>query len=66
VKVALPSEKVAEALEQLSKLDANAGLLSKAVSLIDMRVQGQMTVSVLEITNTKVTAPLGEKLAQKQ
>jgi cell division protein FtsQ len=66
VKVALPSENVAEAIEQLNKLDTDAGLLSKAVSLVDMRVQGQMTVSVVEITNTKVAAPVGEKLAQKQ
>ncbi len=66
VKVALPAENMAEALGQLNKLDADAGLLSKAVSLVDMRVQGQMTVSVLEITNAKVAAPLGEKLVQKQ
>ena len=66
VKVALPAENVDEALGQLNKLDAEAGLLSKAVSLIDMRAPGQMTVSVIEITNTKVPAPVGEKLAQKQ
>jgi cell division protein FtsQ len=66
VKVALPAENVDEALAQLNKLDVQAGLLSKAVSLIDLRSPGQMTVSVVEITNTKVTASAGEKLAQKQ
>ncbi|MDE2445799.1 MAG: cell division protein FtsQ/DivIB [Alphaproteobacteria bacterium] len=66
VKVALPAEGVGEALAKLSKIDADTGLLSKAVSTVDMRIAGQMTVSVIEIANAKKDEPVGEKLVQKQ
>jgi cell division protein FtsQ len=66
VKIALPVEGVAEALGQLSKIDADTGFLSKAVSTVDMRIAGQMTVSVIEIADPKKAEPAGEKLVQKQ
>ncbi len=66
VKIALPVEGVSEALAKVSGLDADAGLLSKAIREIDMRIPGQMTVSVIEIVDQKKSEPTGDKLVQKQ
>lgn len=66
VKIALPSEGVADALAKVSRLDADAGLLSKAIREVDMRIAGQMTVKVIEIVDPKKTEPTGDKLVQKQ
>ena len=66
VKIALPESGVSEALAKVSELDASSGLLSKAISQIDLRLPGQMTVSVIEIVDTKKPVPTGDKLVQKQ
>ena len=66
VKIALPVEGVADALAKVSQLDSDAGLLSKAIREIDMRIAGQMTVKVIEIVDPKKTEPIGAKLVQKQ
>ena len=66
VKIALPVEGVSDALAKLSQLDAVLGLLSKAIREVDMRIAGQMTVSVSEIVDPKKTEPAGTKLVQKQ
>ncbi len=66
VKIALPVEGVVEALAKVSQLDADAGLLSKAIREIDMRIAGQMTVKVIEIVDAKKTEPSGDKVVQKQ
>lgn len=66
VKIALPVEGVTEALAKVSQFDADAGLLSKAIREIDMRIAGQMTVKVIEIVDPKKTEPAGAKMVQKQ
>ena len=66
VKIALPVEGVADALAKVSQLDADAGLLSRAIRELDMRIAGQMTVKVIEIVDPKKTELTGTKVVQKQ
>ena len=66
VKIALPVESVADALAKVSQLDADQGLLSKAIREIDMRIAGQMTIKVIEIVDPKKAEPTGDKLVQRQ
>jgi len=66
VKIVLPAAGVSEALATLNQVETETGLFAKAVSKIDMRVQGQMTVSVIEIVDPKKPAPTEDKLVQKQ
>ncbi|MDE2383235.1 MAG: FtsQ-type POTRA domain-containing protein [Alphaproteobacteria bacterium] len=48
VKVALPEEGVRQALQTVWNLDQQQAILSKGISMIDMRLPGQMTVQVAE------------------
>ncbi len=48
VKVALPEEKVAEALQTVWRADQSQALLAKGINLVDMRIKGRMTLQVIE------------------
>ncbi len=46
IKVALPEQGVEQALKQVWELDQSQAILSKGISMVDMRVPGQMTLQV--------------------
>ena len=49
VKVALPEEGVAEALKAVWEVEQSQALLSKGISLVDLRIPGRMTLQIAEI-----------------
>ena len=60
VKIALPETGVAEALAKVSALDASQNILAKGITELDMRIAGQVTVSIAEIVDPVVTGSLGK------
>lgn len=64
VKIALPETGEGEALKRVAELDHSQHLLAKAVSLIDLRTPGEMTVAVAEAPADGVAQ--GVKLSQTQ
>jgi cell division protein FtsQ len=62
VKLALPEQGVPEALNLVGRLDRDQAILSKGISMLDMRVPGRMTVQVAEADDGLVTtAPVAAK-----
>ena len=62
VKLALPEQGVPEALNLVGRLDRDQAILSKGISMLDMRVPGRMTVQVAEAGDGSVTeAPTAAK-----
>ena len=62
VKLALPEQGVPEALNLVGRLDRDQAILSKGISMLDMRVPGRMTVQVAEAGDGLVTAtPMAAK-----
>ena len=51
VKDALPEEGVAEALKAVWDAEQSQALLSKGISLVDLRIPGRMTLQIAEIEN---------------
>lgn len=49
VKIALPETGVPEALAKVSALEASQGILEKGIAELDMRIAGQVTVSIAEV-----------------
>jgi cell division protein FtsQ len=64
VKIALPETEEAQALKRVAALDQSQRILSKAISLIDLRTAGEMTVAVAEAPGSGVAQ--GEKLSQAE
>ncbi len=62
VKLALPEQGVPEALNLVGRLDRDQAILSKGISMLDMRAPGRMTVQVAEAADGLVTAaPMAAK-----
>ena len=64
VKVALPEIGVPEALKSVANLDQSDNILSKGISMVDMRIAGQMIVAVAELE--KGAGSTGDQSSQKQ
>lgn len=64
VKIALPEEGEEQALKRVADLDQSQHILSKAISMIDLRLPGEMAVAVAEGPGSAM-AP-GVKLSQSQ
>jgi cell division protein FtsQ len=55
VKIALPEENVADALQRLAKLDAEQNILSKGIREIDLRSKDRMVIALAESVSPEVT-----------
>ncbi len=66
VKIALPEHGVAEALAEVSALDASQNILSKGIVALDMRLAGQMTVAIAEVEEPKTTSSLDKIVSKKR
>ena len=62
VKVALPEDGLAQALQTVWNLDQQQALLSKGISLVDMRIPGEM---IVQPTVADIPPPTGAKAATK-
>ena len=60
VKIALPETGVLEALAKVSALEASQNILSKGITGLDMRIAGQVTVSLATVEEPVVTGSLGK------
>lgn len=65
LRVQLPESGVAQALDQLDMYQADYALLDRDVTLIDLRVQGIVTLKPGEIAAAEIAAAKGKKPAKK-
>ena len=65
LRVQLPENGVAQALDQLDMYQADYALLDRDVTLIDLRVQGIVTLKPGEIAAEQIAAAKGKKPAKK-
>ena len=59
VKIALPETGVPEALAKVSALEASQGILEKGITGLDMRIAGQVTVSIAEVVEPEESVATG-------
>ncbi len=66
VKVALPEQGAVEALARVSGLDATQNILSKGIREVDLRIAGQVTVTIAEIEEPTTTGSLDAAKSKSQ